>query len=182
MSEPFVPGPFETDPGPMPRRAGLFLGIYLILLNVASLTILFLIWPGMQQTLPNWAISPHDEIRLLLISTVSGALGCGVVLLVSFVSYVGNRQLMSSWALWYVARPIVGTVVGLFVYIAIRGGILKTGSDVSVDVLNPYSVATIAGLRGAFSKQILDKLQHFADSQFRTPPPTERLDQLRHSE
>lgn len=153
----------------MSRTERLILGTYLSALNLISLTLLFMIWPGIKEMFPNVPIDPTDEIRLLLISTVSGLLGCSIVLLLSFVSYAGSRRLVSSWAWWYMARPIAGMSTGLFVYIAIRGGILKTGSGVSVDVLNPYTVATIAVLGGACSKEILDKLQAFAQRQLSNP-------------
>jgi hypothetical protein len=169
----------ESEPLSMRRSLILLLGAYLIGLNLLCLALVFMVWPGMKEMLPRFSLNPPDEIRLMLISTVAGALGSSVVLLLSFVSYVGNRRLLSSWAWWYVARPIAGMTVGLFVYIAIRGGILKTGSNVSVDVLNPYSVATIAALGGAFSKEILDKMKSFAERQFSSRETGHHRDSLK---
>jgi hypothetical protein len=151
----------------MRRPATFLLGVYLTTFDLICLTFLLILWPGARDIFPNVPINPSsDEIRLLLISVMAGALGSGVVLLLSFILYVGNRRLVGSWTWYYVAWPIVGMTTGLFVYIAIRGGILKTGGGVGADVLNPYAVATISVLGGAFSKQILDKLNEFAQRQF----------------
>lgn len=153
------------EPTHISGRANLVLGAYLIALNIICLALIFALWPGIKEMFPNIPINPPDEIRLLLISTVAGALGSTVLLLLSFVFYAGHRSFPRSSVWLYVARPLAGMSTGLFVYIAIRGGILKTGNQVGVDVLNPYTVATIAVLAGAFSHEILLKLKGFADSQ-----------------
>jgi len=153
----------------MSRLGKIILGLYLIMLNLTCLILLFMIWPGIREIFSNLPFNPPDEIRLMLISTVAGALGSCVVLLTSFITYVGNRNLIKSWGWWYFAWPIAGMSIGLFVYIAIRGGLLKTGSGISVDVLNPYTVATVAVLGGALSRQILFKLKEFAERQLSVP-------------
>src|SRR5882672_7896001 len=120
------------DSNHMSRVARLMLGSYLVVLNLVGLALVFILWPGIKDIFPKLAFNPPDDIRLLLISTVCGALGSGLMSLVSFVFRAQNQMLRSGSAWWHVTRPITGMITGLFVYMAIRGGILKTGSGVSV--------------------------------------------------
>ena len=48
----------------------------------------------------------------------------------SFAKYVGNEQLTSSWACWYILRPPVGGVLGLlFSLRAARGTLERIGGS-----------------------------------------------------
>ena len=64
----------------------------------------------------------------------------------------------------YVVNPVIGMTIGLFVYMAIRGGLLKT--ETSASALNPYVVAALAGVTGLWSRYILNKLRLIAESKF----------------
>ena len=53
-------------------------------------------------------------------------LGSYVHATTSFVSYVGNRRLVFSWAWWYLLRPFIGMVLALIFYFVLRGGLLAS--------------------------------------------------------
>jgi len=161
---------YSSDAAPMSKARRTGLGIYLLVVNLVLFVLLVAVWPGIEQVFPKFVKLP-DEIRYILIAAVGGAFGTMVVLMASFTAFVGNRLLVSSWGWWYVVRPFIGMTLGVMVYFAIRGGVLKTGSDPAN--LNPYTVAALCGLAGMFSKQILDKLREVADKQFNSEgPPT----------
>lgn len=152
----------STPAQPMSRVGRVFLGSYLILLNIGALIALFVVWAGSSQLIPNLPTIPQ-EIRYLLIALIGGTLGTSVTVLTSFATFVGQRSLVASWGWWYVVRPFIGMTLGLLVYAAIRGGILKVSSD--VDVLNPFAVTALSAIAGLYSKQLVDKLKTFANTQ-----------------
>ena len=99
-----------------------------------------------------------------MISVASAGLGGIVAALSSFVWYAGNRELVQSWGIMYIANPFVSMITGMFAYMAIRGGILK--ADASASALNPYAIAVIAGVAGLWSRHILFKLRELAEQRF----------------
>ena len=153
------------------RQRGLatVLGIYLVILNLLFLTMLLLIWPGMGQIFPFEIPQPSEEARFLLISVLSAGLGSVIAVLFNFEHYVGDPEVVGRFAWFYVTSPLIGMTIGIFVYMAIRGGLLKANSN--ADALNPYTVAVIAASGGAFSRQIFTRLKIFAEDKLRLPPP-----------
>ena len=69
-----------------------------------------------------WACPLRDNIRLLLIVIIVGALGGLIHVMRSFYWYVGNRDLRRSWLLMYILLPFVGAGLALLFYLIIRGG------------------------------------------------------------
>lgn len=106
------------------------------------------------------------EVRLLLIVLLAGALGSYVHATTSFVDYVGNRKLTSSWVWWYLLRPFVGMALALVFYFVVRGGFISPGA--SGEDMNPFGIAALAGLVGMFSKQATDKLNEVFSTFFKT--------------
>jgi hypothetical protein len=172
----------------VPKGQVLGLGAYLIVLNLVLLYILVKIWPTKIPFVADqvshvallWGILEFDllpEIHYLLIAAVAGVLGSYIHLATSFADYVGNRQLVRSWVLWYLLRPFIGMALALVVYFVLRGGLIM--GDSAAGSLSPYGVAAIAGLAGMFSKQATDKLKEVFENMFRTESPPERRDELR---
>ena len=92
-------------------------------LALAMMASLFAVWPvpagsGWESVsnIAGHAISMSDDSRLILIVLVTGALGSYVHSATSFVSYVGNRRLVFSWAWWYLLRPFMGMALALIFY------------------------------------------------------------------
>jgi IPT/TIG domain len=105
---------------------------------------------------------PTLEVRLLLLVLLAGAIGSYVHATSSFVDYLGNRTLISSWVWWYLLRPYIGMMLALLFYFVFRGGFITAGvnqggSD-AASFINPFGIAAMGGLVGMFSKVAADKL------------------------
>jgi hypothetical protein len=108
----------------------------------------------------------REELRLLLVALLAGALGAFVSSAMSFASYLGNRRLDRWWTIWYLVRPPVGMVLALIAYFLLRAGLLNPGA--TVDNVSPYGVAGIAGLMGMFVKEATDKFRDVAAALFQS--------------
>jgi hypothetical protein len=105
---------------------------------------------------------PTLEVRLLLLVLLAGAIGSYVHASSSFVDYLGNRTLISSWVWWYLLRPFIGMMLALIFYFVFRGGFITAGvnqgGEAAASFINPFGIAALAGLVGMFSKVAADKL------------------------
>lgn len=152
------------------------LGIYQALLAAALVLLIWVLWPEQVKGVdgqPTWSPtirllggSIDNDARLILLVLCTGGLGSYVHATTSFVSYVGNRRLVFSWAWWYLLRPFIGMALALIFYFVLRGGLLATSA--TPDQISPFGVAAVAGLVGMFSKQATDKLRELFDSLFKT--------------
>jgi len=146
---------------------------YLILFSILLLYGLVQFWPppipaegsaptSSPVTFLLWTFSISDEVRLLLIVALAGALGGLVHALRSLYWYVGNRALVWSWLAMYILLPFVGTTLGLVFYLAIRGGFFSP--QATVEQTSPFGFAALAGLVGMFSEQAVLKLKQVAET------------------
>lgn len=152
------------------------LGAFLIAMALVLVYVLMAIWPavdaaakyGTRRTISIFWISyrPTPDTALLALVVVMSALGSFVHAATSFIDYVGNRRLATSWMWWYIMRLLVGAALALLFYFAVRGGFF--GADTPSSEINPYGIAALAGLVGLFSKQATDKLREIFDTVFRT--------------
>ena len=168
----------KSDPNAFFKLKKWLLGIYLLLITIITICLIYKVWPQIDtavtdsktwiNTVSLWKLTftISDDLRLILLVILTGALGSCVHAATSFSSYVGNRNLKLSWAWWYILRPFIGMSLALIFYFVIRGGFLSTNTDAS-DV-SPYGIAAVAGLVGMFSKQATDKLKELFDNLFRT--------------
>jgi hypothetical protein len=101
---------------------------------------------------------------LLLLVVLVGALGSVIHAATSFGDFVGNRRFYSSWAAWYLLRPVIGASLAVLLYFAFRGGFFSGSSQ--ANSINPYGIAALAGLAGLFSKQATDKLREVFETMF----------------
>jgi hypothetical protein len=99
-------------------------------------------------------------LQLGLILTL-GAIGSLLHAISSFVIYVGNRQFLQSWFLWYFFKPFQGALLALVVYLVVAVGLLKV--ETSGGLLGAGALAVMVGL---FSEQASLKLRDVADALF----------------
>jgi hypothetical protein len=109
-----------------------------------------------------YKFQPTLEVRLLLLVLLAGAIGSYIHASSSFVDYLGNRTLISSWVWWYLLRPFIGMMLALLFYFVFRGGFITAGvnqgGEAAASFINPFGIAALAGLVGMFSKVAADKL------------------------
>src|SRR5690606_20582994 len=108
------------------------------------------------------------ETSMFVVVMAAGALGAVVHVLRSFYWYVGNRALRRSWLVMYLLLPFVGALLGLIVYLVLRGG-LTTPAGGASDI-NPYGVSAIAALVGLFSRETSEKLRGVFTTLFAQAP------------
>jgi hypothetical protein len=107
----------------------------------------------------------RDNVRVLVVMMIIGALGSLIHVFRSFYWYVGNRTLKNSWLLMYILLPFSGAGLAVLFYLIIRGGISSQAPT------NPASFdgyAAMAALVGMFSQEALLKLKQIAGAFFTT--------------
>ncbi len=153
--------------------------VYLVLFSLLLIFGLVRLWPepaGDTSTTTAstvsvlfWDISTSDEIRLLLIVAMAGALGSLVHAIRSVYWYVGHRKLVRSWLIMYVLLPFVGASLGLVFYLVIRGGFFS--AEATTQQTSPFGFAAVGALVGMFSQQAILKLKAVAETLLAQPAP-----------
>lgn len=110
-----------------------------------------------------------DEVRLLLIVVLAGALGSLVHEARSLFWYVGNRWLKWSWVPKYFLQPFAGSSLALIFYVVVRGGFFSPQTTFANT--SPFGFAALAALVGLFSEQAVLKLKEVSEMVLAKPPP-----------
>jgi hypothetical protein len=108
-----------------------------------------------------------DEVRLLLIVILAGALGSLVHALRSVYWYVGNRALRWSWLGKYLLLPFGGSALAVIFYVVVRGGFFSPQAN--IQQTSPFGFAALAAMVGLFSEQAVLKLKEVAETVFVKP-------------
>jgi len=116
------------------------------------------------QEFPIW-----DEVRLLLIVILAGALGSLVHTVRSVYWYVGNRKLKWSWLAKYILQPFAGSALAVIFYVVVRGGFFSPQTTFANT--SPFGFAALAAMVGLFSEQAVLKLKEVAETVLAKPAP-----------
>lgn len=163
----------------------IFVTAYYIVLGLLLIGNLASIWPAvLEESAPASekvllffrTVAISSEVRMILIVTMTGALGSLVHGFRSLFWYVGNRAYAKSWTLMYLLLPFVGSTLSLVFYFVLRGGLFSP--QASVAATSPFGFAGIAGLVGMFSNQAALKLQEVAETFFSTKQSTKGKDNV----
>jgi hypothetical protein len=114
-----------------------------------------------------WTFSISNEVSLILIVVLAGALGGQVRSLRSLAWYTGNKELRKSWLLQYIFSPFLGATLAIVIYFVIRGGFVSAGS--AIQQSSVYVYAGIASIVGIASESVALKLKQVAESLFTKP-------------
>jgi hypothetical protein len=109
-----------------------------------------------------------DEVRLLLIVVIAGALGSLVHEIRSLFWYVGNRWLKWSWVAKYILQPFAGSSLALIFYVVVRGGFFSPQTTFANT--SPFGFAALAAIVGLFSEQAVLKLKEVSEMVLTKPP------------
>ena len=93
-------------------------------------------------------------IRALIFVGCSGGIGGTIYSIRGFYQNLGQGNFQLNWVWWYVFRPIISIVTGIFVYFLIAGGLMSLGliseTDYSKALLFFCGIAFLSGF--SFSK------------------------------
>ncbi|MFQ6114161.1 MAG: hypothetical protein ACE5NG_08735 [bacterium] len=142
----------------MTRGGVAILFTYLVVTNLLLLSVLLAVWPSFK------FIQLSSELRIFLITIAGAGVGSTAFALISLVELFIKRRLFSRHRLWYLILPFTGMTTGLLVYVVLRAGILKLGSQ--TEVLNPYTIFLLSALAGFWSRHILGRLKRYAFKRF----------------
>jgi cell division septation protein DedD len=121
------------------------------------------------------------EQTVLYMVILLGALGGFLHLASSMANYVGNRQLLKSWIIYYVLIPFQGAALAPVIYLLLRVGVLnpanpEQGSESPTDSLNLIGIYAFAALTGLFSKQAIETLADVFATIFKKVQAKDSLD------
>jgi hypothetical protein len=169
----------EVIEQPMTPRQRATIGTLLTLATTLLMAHLIAIWPAVVEATLTKPTTPQTPLLFGLVHTtlstdvvlmamvlIVGALGAFVAATRRFLTYATRDQLTKRDEWSYLMRPLQGAVLALIVYFTLRGGYL--GQDRTAPV-NPYGVATLAGLVGLFTRHAVEKLTAIFDTMFGRP-------------
>lgn len=182
-------GPSQTPPVTAPKAVELggmvLIAAYLLAFSIFLLYGLGQFWPPpppaagqasgvVAVAFFNTTFSLSDEVRLMIVVALAGALGGLVHALRSFYWYVGNRRLYTSWISMYIMLPFVGSTLALIFYFVVRGGFFSP--QASIQQTSPFGFVALAGLVGLFTEQAVEKLKEVAEKLLAPPPKAKGSD------
>ena len=166
--------PPQSDNGLASRQAGplasILLTLYLVLFTLLLVYGLIQFWPVANQskvTFFVWNFELSQEVRMILLVAMGGAVGGLVHALRSLSWYIGNRGLVMSWFTYYFLRPFVGATLGMVFYFVLRAGFFSPNATVADT--SPYGFVALSGLVGMFSEPSVLKLKEVAETMLTRP-------------
>ena len=103
---------------------------------------------------PQIEVTSLDEVKPAIFSFCGGVLGATVFAFRGFYWAIGPQSSTNpryrydpNWTFWYLARPILGAILGVFVFGALLAGVstLGTASFDTTGVASFFTVAFLAG-------------------------------------
>jgi hypothetical protein len=120
------------------------------------------------------------EQAVLWMVILLGALGGFLHLASSMANYVGNRQLLRSWVVYYILIPFQGAALAPLVYLLLRVGVLNPANPgeggPTTQSLNLIGIYAFAALTGLFSKQAIETLADVFATIFKKVSAKDSLD------
>jgi len=148
--------------------------LWLVMVLIASLIAVMIVLPNTR----GWT----SQLHVIVICVAAGTLGSAVSALISVLERVADGWELRSgkkWpiseklfrfnkrmALFFVARPFLGSVMGLLIYTGMVGGYLIATTKTTHENFTAEGLAFFAALGGVFAKTFLEKLRNTFESLF----------------
>ncbi len=113
-------------------------------------------------------LNPNDAlVKVLIYVGCSGGIGGTVYCIRGFYQNLGGSKFKPNWIWWYFFRPMISSVMGVFAYFLIMGGLLSINSSPDVSYSKGLMFyCAIAFLAGFSFTQFADKLEELASTLF----------------
>lgn len=149
----------------MSRKSRVFVGGYLLVFGAALLAVIPWAWSFASRVIDgrnitasflNLSFTPTPEFSMVLIVLLAAVTGSVVVLTLTFADRAGHETLEQGYLWWYLTRPISAAGLGLLFYMAFISGFFNAATEKDSQAL--ILAATIGGLAGLFTDQVLKKM------------------------
>lgn len=136
----------------------IYIGIYLLL---------FLLFLCVIPVVIFYSSIQEEIIKILFYVGASGGIGGSLNSIRGFYQHLGGQTFKSNWTWWYIFRPIISVIVGIFAYFLIVGGLLglsnKSDAIFGKGIMFYCAISFLAGF--SFS-QFADKLNKLSERLF----------------
>ena len=120
------------------------------------------------------------EQAVLWMVILMGALGGFLHVASSMANFVGARQLLKSWIIYYLLIPFQGAALAPVIYLLLRVGVLNPANSTDIGAptgsLNLIGIYAFAALTGLFSKKAIEMLAAVFETVFKKAGTTDRLE------
>ncbi len=150
---------------PTPATVGT--GVWLLLSTVASLLAFFWVFRP-----PDWLtqqLAPFSAgAKAALVTMAAATVGSLITTILGYLDHVAYKgDFRRAFVPWYVARPVMGLLLGLIFYFVLQAGLWAVAGQ-SPGSLSLYGLAAVGSLVGLFSKNAIEKLRELFQGLFHT--------------
>lgn len=158
-----------------PTSATVPIAIWLVIFSVGS--IIGLLMTFSPESWPKWLTffqMSSDQTGLLgriPITIFAAGVGSSVTTILGFLKHASERKdFEPAYVPWYVARPLMGVLLGIIVYLLVVGGLVAASFDPNPadKVQANMAFAGLGALVGLFSKNAIEKLREVFNTLFNT--------------
>jgi flagellar basal body-associated protein FliL len=149
--------------------------IYLLMLSLTSVAAAIFLWPSTGQlekeasTIDVFGreIVLQRETHILMLVFVMGLIGGCAYDLWRLADNVNELQssapkdysFREAQAVWYIVRPLTGSLLSIISYGLIRSGLFVVTATAKTEDINVYGIAGLSGVAGFFAGATYDKLE-----------------------
>lgn len=148
---------------PPPRWISILIVFFMTALCIALIIFLAAAWPPAEIYFKKFKLTIDQQLMLLV--TLSGALGAFIQIAGSFTFHFGRRDFDKAWISWYFIRPFIGAALALGFYFLLRGGLINVNADARIAAQYSASQDTVTYIyidtakKGAPIRSIADSLK-----------------------
>lgn len=141
-----------------------FVGIYLLFSLVVLCVIPVIVF---------YMKMENSIVRTLVFVGASGGIGGAVYSIRGFYHNMGGKTFEGNWIWWYIFRPLISVVTGVFLYFLIVGGLLSISASTEVSFgKGVMFYCALAFLAGFSFTRFADKIDALSDTIFSKKPAT----------
>jgi hypothetical protein len=173
-----LPISVPSSPTAYPSEIIVRVGVYLLALTGFLVLGLFFILNSV--CWPDWIMKCVEKAPDFTngLATMFGAgIGASVATILGYLEHASEKKDFDvSYAPWYVARPLMGMLLGLIFYFLLRDGLLAvvSANRSSPESLSEAGLTGVGALVGLFSKEAIEKLRELFNTLFATKKSVEQ--------
>lgn len=140
------------------KKNQVFVGIYLLSTLVVLCVVPVIVF---------YMKMENNIVRTLVFVGASGGIGGAVYSIRGFYHNTGGKTYEGNWIWWYIFRPLISVVTGVFLYFLIVGGLLSISASTEVSFgKGVMFYCALAFLAGFSFTRFADKLDALSDTIF----------------